>query len=135
MLMGMLTWIVSIGRFDVAFAVSSMARFTACPRKGHLQRALRIFGFLKARRNRRICVDSREPVFSGAEEALEPTQFEGLHEEYPDATEEIDHDLPEPLIDEIMLTIMVDLDHAHNKVTRRSITGILAFLGRTPVFW
>ena len=80
-------------------------------------------------------MDSRDPIFSGAEEALEANQFEGLREEYPDAMEEVDNDLPEPLIDEIMVTLMVDSDHAHNKVTRRSITGILAFLGRTPVYW
>ena len=80
-------------------------------------------------------MDSRDPIFSGAEEALEANQFEGLSEEYPDATEEVDNDLPEPLIDEIMVTLMVDSDHAHDKVTRRSITGILVFLKRTPVYW
>jgi hypothetical protein len=44
MLIGMLNWIVSIGRFDVAHATSSLARFTSCPRKGHLDRALLVFG-------------------------------------------------------------------------------------------
>ena len=38
MLLGMLNWIVSIGRFDVAYATASLSRFSACPRKGHLER-------------------------------------------------------------------------------------------------
>ena len=40
MLIGMLNWIVCIGRMDVAFATSSLSRFTACPRKGHMDQVL-----------------------------------------------------------------------------------------------
>ena len=38
MLIGMLNWIVCIGRMDVAFATSSLSRFTACPCKRHMER-------------------------------------------------------------------------------------------------
>ena len=51
MVIGMLNWIVCIGRMDVAFATSSLSRFTACPRKGHLDRAYRVFGYLKKYKN------------------------------------------------------------------------------------
>ena len=44
MLIGMLNWIVTIGRIDIAFAVSSLSRFIACPRQGHMGRALYVFG-------------------------------------------------------------------------------------------
>jgi hypothetical protein len=33
------------------------------------------------------------------------------------------------------LHLFADTDHAHDKVTRRSITGIMIFIGRTPVFY
>ena len=33
------------------------------------------------------------------------------------------------------INIFVDTDHAHDKVTGRSITGILAFVGSTPTLW
>ena len=33
------------------------------------------------------------------------------------------------------LTIYVDSDHAHNQVTRRSITGIIMFLNNMPIMW
>jgi hypothetical protein len=62
MLIGMLVWVVTIGRIDVAHATSSLSRFTACPRQGHLERLLRVSGYLKKRPNRRIVVDSQEPI-------------------------------------------------------------------------
>ena len=31
--------------------------------------------------------------------------------------------------------ILVDSDHAHDLKTRRSVTGLLAFVGSTPVMW
>ncbi len=46
-IMGMLQWVVSLCRIDICFAVSSLSRFCACPREGHLSRALRVWGYLK----------------------------------------------------------------------------------------
>jgi hypothetical protein len=135
MLIGMLNWIVSIGRFDVAHATSSLARFTSCPRKGHLDRALLVFGYLKNRDNRRIVVDSRDPIFEGGEDAFSKNYQEELSSAYPDAAEEIDRNVPDPLVDEMEITVFADTDHAHDKVTRRSITGIMILVGRTPVFY
>jgi hypothetical protein len=33
------------------------------------------------------------------------------------------------------MTVYVDSDHAHDVVTRRSITGILVMLNDTPIEW
>jgi hypothetical protein len=135
MLIGMLIWIVVIGRLDVCHATSSLSRFTACPRKGHLERAIHIFGFLKKRPNRRIVVDSRDPIFEFCELEFEKDYVAELKEHYPDAVEEIDRKIPEPLFDELAITVFVDSDHAHDVVTRRSVTGLIIFVGRTPVFY
>ena len=54
---------------------------------------------------------------------------------YPDSTEELDANLSTPLVGEISITVFVDSDHGHDKVTRRSIMGLIAFLGRTPAFY
>ena len=67
MLVGMLNWTVSIGQFDIAHATSSLAPFASCPRKGHLDRALRVFGYLKRYLNKRIVVDSRNPITTGGD--------------------------------------------------------------------
>ena len=45
----------------------------------------------------------------------------------------MDKELPKPLLNELKVTAFVDSDHAHDKVTRRSITGLIIFVGRTPV--
>ena len=54
---------------------------------------------------------------------------------YPDAAEELDANLPTPLVEEISITVFVDSDHGHDKVRLRLITGLIAFLGRTPVLY
>ena len=45
-LIGQLQWLLSLGRFDIAVHVMSLSRFRAQPRKGHLDRAKRIVGYL-----------------------------------------------------------------------------------------
>ena len=135
MLIGMLNWIVCIGRIDVAFSTSSLSRFTASPRKGHYDRAIRIFGYLKKYRNKRIVVDSRDSIRVGGKDALDKDYTDLLKDFYPDAAEEIDSKVPKPLIDELEITVFVDSDHAHDRVTRRSITGLLILVGRTPVYF
>jgi hypothetical protein len=54
---------------------------------------------------------------------------------YPDACEEIPKDLPPEKEPRIRMTIYVDAHHAHDLVTRRSITGILVILNNTPFIW
>ena len=132
---GLLTWSVVIGRFDVAFATASLSRFSSCPRKGHLTRVLRVFGYLKGKPNLRLICDSRDPIFQDEGGALDIDYTELLKDQYPWATEEVDANVPAPLIDEIAITCFVDSDHAHDTVTRRSITGLVIFLGRTPVLF
>ena len=135
MLIGMLNWVVCIGRMDIAFSVASLSRFSACPRKGHLERVLRVFGYLKKYKNRRVVVDSRDPILCGGKDALEKDYTELFKDFYPDASEELDANLPIPLVDELEITTFADSDHAHDKVTRRSMTGLLILVGRTPVFF
>jgi hypothetical protein len=49
--------------------------------------------------------------------------------------EEIDPRFPKPLLEELDINIFVDADHAHDKVTCRSVTGLFATLGLTPTSW
>jgi hypothetical protein len=54
---------------------------------------------------------------------------------YPDAQEAIPSNAPEPLGNPVVLSCFVDADHAGNKVTRRSHTGIILFCNRAPIVW
>ena len=65
MLVGMLNWILRIGRFGIAHATTSLVRFAYCPRKGHLERALRVFGYLNKYPNKRVVFDSWYPIIIG----------------------------------------------------------------------
>ena len=52
---------------------------------------------------------------------------------YHDAEEKLVPNAPEPKGKKVRVTVYVDVDHAHDQVTRRSVTGIILFLNNTPV--
>ena len=56
-------------------------------------------------------------------------------EKYPDASEEIDECLPEPCGRPISTTVYFDSDHAHDQVTRRSVSRVISFVGLTLISW
>jgi len=56
-------------------------------------------------------------------------------QQYPDAAEEIDPALPTPKGVALSTAVYFDSDHAHDKVTRRSVTGVISYVGSTPVDW
>jgi hypothetical protein len=64
-------------------------------------------------------VDLQDPIVAenGAEGLLDIDLIEKLAEHYPDAEEEIDDKVPEPLLDELKITAYVDNDHAHDKAS------------------
>ena len=48
---GILRWIVELGRVDIATEVSLLASPVALPRKGHLQTVFHIYAYQKKRHN------------------------------------------------------------------------------------
>jgi hypothetical protein len=54
---------------------------------------------------------------------------------YKDSGKEISKDLPPEKEPKVRMTVYVDGDHAHDLVTRRSITGILVMLNNTSIGW
>jgi hypothetical protein len=53
-LIGAMQWAVLIGRLDIATAVMSHSSFRAMPRRGHLERAKQIYGYLQKMKEARI---------------------------------------------------------------------------------
>lgn len=60
-LIGVLRWIVELGRADICMEVSAMASMMASPREEHLQQLFQTFSFLKAKYNGVMVFDSSEP--------------------------------------------------------------------------
>jgi hypothetical protein len=54
---------------------------------------------------------------------------------YPDASEEFPKDIPPEKGPRVRMTVYVDADHAHDLVTRRSMTGILVMLNNKTIRW
>jgi hypothetical protein len=52
-----------------------------------------------------------------------------------DASEEIPKDLPPEKGPKVRMTVYADADHAHDLLTRISITGILVMLNNTLIRW
>ncbi len=50
-LIGVMIWMVELGQIDIATEVSMLSSYLACPRKGHLENALHIMGYLRLKHN------------------------------------------------------------------------------------
>ena len=131
-LVGCANWIVTLGRFDVQFAVNCMSRFNMAPREGHLKGMYYLFGYLKKYNKFRVLIDPSyrdNSLFEQARTGVDPK----WKEFYPDAEESIPRDMLKAFGKAARLTVYVDADHASDKVTRRSVTGIIVFLNNTPI--
>ena len=130
-LIGSANWLITLGRFDIAFAVQSLARFSMAPRMGHLNRMIKVFGYLKARPNGRIIFDNSYPDHS----KFATNSDVNWNDFYPDAEEAIPTVMPKAFGNPVRITCYVDADYAHCKLTRRSVTGIVLFVNNTPIRW
>ena len=65
----------------------------------------------------------------------EEKPMEDFTHQYSYFKEDIDPMFPAQINKELKINIFSDSDHGHDKVTGRSITGLLAFVGSTPVYW
>jgi hypothetical protein len=132
-IVGVCQWLVVAGRFDINYAVSSLSRYSAAPRKGHLELARKIFGYLRKYPRRGYRINPNPPKLDPSFEVVKvKSDFGG---QYGYFKEELDPKFPEPLLEELDISLFCDADHAHDKVTGRSITGILGMVGSTPVIW
>ncbi|MGH3054901.1 MAG: reverse transcriptase domain-containing protein, partial [Gaiellaceae bacterium] len=121
---GISQWLVTSGRFDIAFAVSSLSRFSCAPREGHLDLAKKLFGYLKRFPKKGYFVNAKSPIVT--------TKYEDIRQDFGNQydyfTEEMDPRFPIPLLQELPITIFVDADHGHDKTSGRSITGLFSFI-------
>ena len=126
----MLRWAVELGRIDIAMEVSMLSTHLALPRSGHLQQVYHMFGYLKAKPKRTLIFDPTHPDIN--ESRFVKCDW---HDFYRGAQESIPGDAPEPRGNVVTTHCFVDADHAGNRVTRRSQTGILIFVNRAPIIW
>ena len=132
-LVGMSEWEFQIGRFDICHTLISLKRFQAAPREGHLSWLVKIFGYLQSVTGRRKSIvlapeDIEEIIGKGA-------NVKDWLDKYPGALEDIDEVLPEPRGRPLRNSVYFDSDHTHDQVMHRSVSGVLCFVGSTPIIW
>ena len=128
-LVGQLQWLISPGHFDIAVHVMSLSRFRTQPRKGHLDRAKKIGGYLLFLPDGAIRFRTGEPDFS----SLNDQEYDWTRSVYSGACEQIPHDIPKPLREHGQTTHYVDATLHHDHATGKAVTAVLHFLNQTPI--
>lgn len=131
MLIGSGLWVVSLGRFDVMYAITVLARYGMAPKEGHLKAMMRVFGYLKAYSKGKIVYDTTE-FDIGEAEFLEPALWTEM---YPGAEEELPSNMPKPKMKPLHITTFFDASLGCDMLTGKSMTGILLFLNNTVMRW
>lgn len=125
---GVLRWAVELGRINICAEVSMLASYTCAPRTGHFAAMLHIFSFLDHHPCCRL-------VFDDGPLTIDDGPEKDWADFYPDAQEELPGNAPPPFGEPVTMCAFVDADHAGDRVTRRSRTGVLIYLNRAPIFW
>ena len=131
-LIGILRWMVELGRIDICLETSMMSSHLALPREGHLDQVYHMFAHLKKYHNSEMVFDPSDPVIDEAIfEKKDWTSSEFGHLQ----KEELPANMPEPRGFGFIMSAKVDADHDADTVTRRSRTGFLVFLNCAPIYW
>jgi len=87
------------------------------------------FAYLKWHTRSTLVFDDTNPTFD------QEFQVADWSEYYPGAKEAMPPNMPEPRGHSVTMTAFVDADHAGDRATRRSHSGVLIFVNRAPILW
>jgi hypothetical protein len=109
----------------------TMSRFRVAPRKGHLERLKRIYGYLKKFSSAAVRVRTSQPVLDD----LPNQDFDWCHTVYGKLEELLPRDAPKPLGTMVTRVTFMDANLYHDMLTGRSVTGVLHLCNDTLVDW
>ena len=132
-LIGILRWMVELGRVDLCLEVSMMSSHLAMPRQGHLEQLFHIFSYLHEHYNGEIVFDPTEPEIDHS--SFEEQDWTTSEFGHVIGKEVLPPNMPAPRGKGFIMTAMVDADHASDTVSRRSRTGFLVYLNSALVYW
>ena len=115
---------------DIYLEVSLLSQYLASPREGHLEVAYHIFAYLKKHLEVKLVFDPTYPF-------VDESRFQQVDwtEAYGEVEEELPPRMPEARGNSVVISCFVDADHAGNKVTRRSHSGILIWVNNAPIIF
>ena len=130
---GILRWVVELGRIDIAYEVSVLSRYLVQPRTGHLLQAIHIFKHLDIHSKNELAFDTA--MHHVEEPTLTEARIKSMKDMYPDAQEDMPPNAPKPRGNALQVNCFVDSDHAGDRITRRSQTGIILYCNSAPIIW
>ena len=113
-----LQWIVTLGRFDIHAQVTSMSRFRSAPRKGHLERLQRIYGYVLKTMHYSTRYRTEEPDYS----YLPNMKYDWSYTVYGNVQEIISNNCPNPLGKSVTTTTTLDANLLHCLAIGASLT-------------
>ena len=124
----MLRWAYEIGRVDILLETYLLSTHLASPRIGHLEQVYHIFGYLKDSSKRKLGFDPGHPN-------INTNRFHRFDWQYfyKGVKEAIPPNMPKPRGNSASTHCFVDDNNAGNNVTRRSQTGILISVNKSPI--
>ncbi len=129
-LIGILQWLVELGRIDITCEVSMMSSYNIMPREGHLDHVIYMFSYLKAHHNSRLVLDPTYPDID-----MEKFERKNWKQFYGDIKEWIPSYVPRGIGKEFIIRAYVDADFAGDNIIRRSRAGFIIMLNNAPLFW
>ena len=102
-LIGILRWMVEMGRLDICMEVSAMSSFVTMPREGNFQKLLHLFAYLKIHHNAHKVFDPSYPEIY--EEDIKKHDWSDIYGYEP---ETVPYNAPMPLGSEFMMRDYVD---------------------------
>jgi hypothetical protein len=93
-LIGILRWIVELGRVDICLEVSMMSSHLVLPREGRLEQVFHIFSHLKNYHKTEVVYDPSDPVIDEAQ--FDAKDWASSEFGHLDGVEELPPNMPEP---------------------------------------
>ena len=115
-MIGQLQWLVTLGRFDIHAQVTTMSRFWSAPRKGHLERLQRIYGYVLKTKHYSTRYRTEESDHS----YLPNMKHDWSYTVYGSEQEIIPNNCPKPLGKSVTTTTTLDDNLLHCMATEAS---------------
>jgi hypothetical protein len=130
-LIGQCQWVIQLGRFDISVHIMTLSSFRAFPRKGHLERMKRVYGYLSKFKHAILRIRPGMPDLSDVKIA----QHDWNNSPYAGAREDLPKDVPPPRGKPVRIFSYGDANLMHNQTNGKAVTGVLHFINQTPFDW
>ena len=134
-LIGVLRWIVELGRIDINVEVSMLSSHLMLPQEGQLTELFHVFACLKKNLNTEMVFDPSEPEIGM--DSFQHQDWRYLIYTIPgeELKESLPPTMPIPLGKAFTIRCFVDVDHSGDLLTHRSRTGYIVLLINAPIYW